>query len=81
MRKREEERNIYETSPENINKTKARLIDEFDKLSPKILNNLAEVWNAILDSAGLEFDVKGANNPYQLKDNLKAYITLKKAIK
>jgi len=78
MRKREEERNNYETLPENINKIKARLIEEFDKLSPKILNNLAEVWNEILDSAGLEFDVKGANNPYQLKDNLKAYVKLKK---
>ena len=76
--RREEERANYETLPENINKTKARLIDEFDKLSPKILNNLAKVWNEILDSAGLEFDVNGANNPYQLKDNLKAYIKLKK---
>ncbi len=40
MRKREEERTHYETLPENINKTKAHLIDEFDKLSPKILNIL-----------------------------------------
>lgn len=78
MRKREEERAHYETLPENINKTKARLIFEFDGMSPKILENLAKVWNEILASTGLEFDVKGTNNPYQLKDNLKAYIKLKK---
>jgi predicted ATP-dependent endonuclease of OLD family len=79
MRKREEERTEYETLPENINKTKANLIKEFDQLAPKILEHLANIWNEILDSAGLEFDVKGANNPYQLKDNLKAYIKLKKS--
>ena len=52
------------------------LITEFDSFYPKILERLGDLWNRILDKAGLYFDVEGANNPYQLNDNLKAYIKL-----
>lgn len=76
LRKRAEERDAYENIPDNLNKTKAKLIEEFDKIHPKVLEHLALVWNRILEKAGLEFDVNGASNPYQLNDNLKAYVKL-----
>ena len=78
MRKRAEERDNYENRSENLSKTKQQLIDEFDEFYPKVLENLGVVWNKILDKAGLRFDIKGASNPYQLADNLKAYIKLKR---
>lgn len=79
IKKRDDEREKYETLPGNINKTKAQLIAEFDSISPKILNGIADVWNNILKQGGLEFDVEGAKNPVQLRDNLKAYIILNKS--
>lgn len=77
IRKRAEEREIYENLSINLNKTKQQLIETFDSLNPKILADLGKVWNKILNKAGLYFDEKGASNPYQLTDNLKAYIKLK----
>lgn len=77
LRKRAEEKDNFENKPNNLIRIKQDLITEFDSLYPKILDRLEEVWNKILDKAGLYFDVKGANNPYQLTDNLKAYIRLK----
>lgn len=74
IKKREEERERYETDEKNINKTKKELIEEFDRLNPKILNKLSEVWNKILAKADLIFDSEKVNNPYQLSDNLYAYI-------
>jgi AAA15 family ATPase/GTPase len=77
LRKRAEERDAFENLPENLKKTKEQLIVEFDKMTPKVLEHLDTIWNKILQKAGLYFDVKGASNPYQLTDNLKAYIKLK----
>ena len=77
LKKRDDEREKYERAEENINKTKAQLIKEFDNISPKVLDNLAKIWDNILSKSGLEFDVEGANNPIQLADNLKAYVRLK----
>ncbi len=77
IKKRENEREVFETKPENIEKTKRQLIKEFDDKNPKILNKIADLWNKILENAGLEFDLENANNPIQLTDNLKAYIRLK----
>ncbi|WP_083940550.1 AAA family ATPase [Rudanella lutea] len=74
---RERERNEFENQPENLNKTKRQLIDEFDSANPKILDRLAHIWNRILEKAGLEFDVDNAKLPVQLTDNLYAYIKLK----
>lgn len=79
LKKRSEERENFERSESNLNKTKAKLIEEFDKANPEILHGLAQVWNKILEKAGLEFDADGASNPIQLTDNLKAYIRLKKS--
>lgn len=77
IKKRDNEREIFENKEENLDKTKKELIAEFEKENPKILDKLAELWNKILDKAGLEFDVENASNPIQLNDNLKAYIRLK----
>ncbi|HFA50053.1 MAG TPA: hypothetical protein ENJ95_13675, partial [Bacteroidetes bacterium] len=77
IKKRENERELFENKPENLNKTKKQLIEEFDQKYPKILKKLAKLWNEILDRAGLEFDYESASNPIQLNDNLKAYIKLK----
>ena len=74
LKKRQEEKEQFETSEENINKTKKELIREFDLKHPKILHKLAEEWDRILGKAGMFFDAEGANNPVQLKDNLHAYI-------
>ena len=78
MKKREDERNVFENLPSNLNKTKSQLIDEFNKVNPKILDKIAILWNKILEGANLEFDVEHANNPVQLNDNLLAYIIHKK---
>lgn len=77
IKERESERERFETKPENINKTKKQLIEEFDKASPKILNKLAELWNKILEPAGLEFDLENVTKPIHLRDNLKAYLKIK----
>jgi predicted ATPase len=77
LKKRDEERERFERRSENLIKTKAQLIDEFDKANPKILDSIAKIWDKILAKAGLEFDAAGANNPVQLTDNLKAYIKIK----
>lgn len=77
IKKRENEREKFENKPQNLNKTKKQLIQEFDQQNPKILEKIADLWNKILDPAGLEFDLENASNPIQLNDNLKAYIRLK----
>lgn len=74
VKKREDDRDKYETNEENINKTKKQLIEEFDKLNPDFLKILAEEWNIILKKAGLYFDYDNARKPIQLNDNLQAYI-------
>ncbi|WP_317047332.1 AAA family ATPase, partial [Flavobacterium branchiophilum] len=77
IKKRDEEQQIFENKPENLSKTKRELLAEFEKINPKILDEIAILWNKILDKAGLEFDVENASNLIQLSDNLKAYIRLK----
>ena len=77
LKKSDEDQKVFENLPENLNKTKRQLIEEFDQRNPKILTKIGELWNRILDHTGLEFDVEGASNPIQLTDNLKAYIKVK----
>ena len=77
LKQRDEEREGFENQPENLDKTKKQLIEEFDAKHPKILDKIALLWNRILKKAGLEFDVENASKPIQLTDNLKAYIRLK----
>ena len=76
LKKREEERKIFEDKPESLKRIREELVKEFDSLNPKILEHIANVWNKILNKAGLEFDFEGASNPYQLTDNLLAYTRL-----
>lgn len=76
---RESERQAFEVLPENINKTKANLIAEFDAVNRPVLEGLAKLWNRILQPAGLEFDVAGARIPIQLNENLQAFIRHKES--
>lgn len=77
IKKRENDRATFENAEENLNKTKRELIDEFEKNEPNILEELAQLWNSILEKGNLYFDYKNANNPIQLNDNLTAYIKAK----
>lgn len=77
IKKRENDRQTFETTAANLQKTKAHLIAEFDQTSPSVLEALARLWNRILAPAGLEFDVEGAKIPVQLKENLEAYIRVR----
>lgn len=78
IKKRENDRKEFEDRPENQHKTISQFKAEFDSANEEILNKLAELWNKILDSAGLEFDYKNAKKPVQLNDNLLAYIIHKR---
>ena len=49
----------------------------FDAEHPMILAGLADLWNRILDRAGLKFDFEKASIPVQLTDTFSAYISLK----
>ena len=77
IKQRENEKAKFENLPENLDKTKRQLIEEFNAKYPQILAKLAEIWDRILAPAGLEFDYEGATNPVQLTDNLTAYIRVK----
>ncbi len=74
IKQRENDFLAFQNQEENQDKTIRQLKAEFDKKHPKILNEIADLWNRILEKVGLEFDIESANNPIQLNDNLKAYI-------
>lgn len=77
LRERDRLREEFENRPENIQKTKKQLIEEFDTLNPTVLDGLAEIWNRLLAPAGLEFDAASVRKPVQLHDNLEAFVRLK----
>ena len=77
LKKRDNDFQNFQNLAENQNRTVRQVREEFDEANPLILNEIAKLWNEILDKAGLEFDAAGASNPIQLTDNLKAYIKLK----
>lgn len=58
VKKRDSDRDAFENLPENLQKTKAEFIAEFDLSHPKPLESIATLWNQILDRAGLEFLLK-----------------------
>lgn len=77
IKKRERERELFETREENLDVSKRELIEKFNVENPDVLEALAGIWNRILDRAGLVFDIQTAQIPIQLTDNLQAYIRLK----
>jgi len=77
IKKRESDLKKFEEREENLDKTIRQVRAEFDKTNPDILQEIAKLWNKILDKAGLEFDIENASKPIQLMDNLKAYIKTK----
>lgn len=50
---------------------------QFDNEHPKLLDELAEQWNLILEQARLELDIKNAKIPILPSENLEAYIHVK----
>ena len=77
IKKRDEDFQNFQNQPENQDRTVRAVKAEFEKNNPSILEEIAKLWNKILDKAGLEFDYENAKNPIQLTDNLHAYIKLK----
>lgn len=61
----------------NENEVVGKLKKKFAKNNPDILEVIAKLWAKILDPAGLYFDYEKAKRPFQLLDNLEAYIKLK----
>lgn len=76
-RKRAENQDNFEHLPENLSKTKKELLDLYSAQNPEILKDLGEIWNKILNRAGLFFDYLHARIPYQLTDSLEANVRLK----
>lgn len=77
VKKRESDYQQYLKNPENKKKTVEEVETEFEKNYPAILPEIGELWNRILDEAGLEFDTEGARIPVQLNENLQAYVKVK----
>lgn len=74
IKKREKDLQVFQEQEQNQDKTLRQINKEFDAQNPKILDKIADLWNRILEKAGLEFDVKNASIPVQLTENLLAYI-------
>lgn len=77
VKKRESDYESFQNLPDNQEKTVGQVKKLFNKSNPLILEELATLWDKILDKAGLEFDAESASIPIQLNENLKAYIKLK----
>ncbi len=77
IKKRESDFLIHQERSENQEKTLKQVREEFNREHPEILKGIADLWNQILENAGLEFDYQGAKVPVQLTDSLQAYIKLK----
>lgn len=76
-KKREDDYRNFEGREENQSRRVRDVREDFDRSHPRILESLAEHWDALLKPAGLEFDFHAAESPIQLDDNLKAYVRLK----
>lgn len=73
VKKREDDRHVFENAEENLDRTKRDLKEEFDAKHPDVKAELREIWDKILSSAQLYFD-SDAKSPVQLNDNLEAFI-------
>lgn len=79
VKKRENDRTHFENQPENLDKSKRQLINEFERNNPDFLKALSEKWNVVLARANLYFDYQHAKVPIQLNDNLEAYIKVRES--
>lgn len=77
IKKREANLIEFQQLEENQNKILKEVNYDFERNNPKILEVISVIWNEILGKAGLEFDIKNASIPVQLRDNLLAYIISK----
>ncbi|HSH05586.1 MAG TPA: AAA family ATPase [Anaerolineae bacterium] len=74
IKKRESDFQQFLQQPATQSLSVAQARQQFDDQYPNILTDLAELWNFILEPAGLEFDIENAKIPVQLGENLEAYI-------
>ena len=74
IKRRESEYFQFQRLPECRDLTISEIDEIFDRSHPKVLEQLANIWNGILHLAYLEFDWESASIPIQLKDTFKAYI-------
>lgn len=66
---------LVEEPDQSITLAEAR--QKFDQLYPEILEEIARLWNLILEPTGLEFDVANAKRPILPNENLEAYIRVR----
>lgn len=68
----------YLNLPEVQKVSVATAKQEFDHNNPEFLQELANVWDKILNQAGLRFDYQSAKVPIQLNENLTVHIVSQK---
>jgi hypothetical protein len=78
VKQREDAWQEYLRRDENRSKSVERAEADFQRSYPDILESVAELWNDILEVAGLEFDYANARRPVQLSDNLEAFVVLRR---
>jgi len=71
-------KNLEEYAIANKAKSYEQIMNDFNLQNPNIFFKIAELWNKILDKAGLIFDIEKIKSPNVLTENLKAYIKLKR---
>ena len=77
IKNRESKQLEFEKFPENQERTIREVRSEFDEKNPDILKEIADLWEPILEKAGLYFDYEEASIPVQLTDNLEAYVKVR----
>lgn len=77
IKKRENDRQIFENKKENLSKTKQELINKFNEINPNIIDKIKILWDKILDDVGLEIDIDKIKIPVQLTENLHLYVRKK----
>lgn len=74
LKQREQAYLSFQRLPQNRDKTISQLDAEFDAANPQVMDKLADVWDRILRLAQLELDRESISVPFQLTENLKAYL-------
>ena len=78
VKQREDAWQEYLRQDENRSKSVEKAEADFQRAHPDILEKIADLWNGILEAAGLEFDCANARRPVQLSDNLEAFVVLRR---
>lgn len=76
VKERETEKMRFEERPENLEKTKRQLNEEFDQRHPKIEVKLAEIWNKLLYRCHLEVDLEQMKYPTYSDRHFEVFLRL-----